>query len=83
MMNRGCREPKSKLIQNSAVDYNRAGLLDGTCYRTGFKDGPSARVFMEELQRILRYLDFQCRYGKGQMRVEANAGRAGGCSVGY
>jgi len=58
----------------SLVDYNRAGLpLMELVTEPDITSGKEARLFAEELQRILRYLGVSSAdMEKGQMRVEVN-----------
>ena len=59
---------------NSYVDYNRAGIpLMELVTEPDIRSGEEARIFCEELQMILKYLDISdADMSKGQMRCEVN-----------
>ena len=70
-------EDTAKLLhQNEAslVDFNRAGVpLVEIVTNPEIKNAPHAKVFIEELQKIVRYLEISnADMEKGQLRCDAN-----------
>ena len=80
-------EDTGKLIHEkdcSLVDFNRAGIpLMELVTEPDITSAKHARMFAEELQLILRYLDVsEANMEKGQMRVEANISLGLGSKLG-
>jgi len=70
-------EDTGKLLHQGAdtlVDFNRSGVpLVEIVTEPDFRNSDDCKLFLEELQTILRYLDVSdCDMEKGSMRVEPN-----------
>jgi len=61
-------------VSESSIDYNRGGVpLMEIVTKPCFKSSLEAKIFLQELRRLLRYLDVSdADMEKGQMRCDAN-----------